>query len=228
MAKSAKKREVIEFLRSMGDEVQNQEELTVIASEIVLLFHKVLKGFRLYPMNNPVFETYAKEFVSNIERLHAHIPVIPLRITKDGFSFIDTLLESGDDDGSDGVSWILFNDGIREIFFQRGLEWDEITSFFRILAKVTVFANEDYDIATLLWEEEFEHIGYIVEEELMESPLFEDSDFEEVFDFDAHSNKIKKILEQKDRELNSEESTFFDGKKRFPNIRKRCATFIKK
>lgn len=220
MAKSAKKREVIEFLRSMGDEIQNQEELTKIASEIVLLFHKVLKGFRLYPMNNPVFETYAKEFVVNIERLHAHIPVIPLRITKDGFSFIDTLLDSGDDDTGDGVSWILFNDGIREIFFQRGLEWDEITSFFRILAKVTVFANEDYDIATLLWEEEFEHIGYIVEEELMESPLFEDSDFEEVFDFEAHSNKIKKILEQKDRELNSEESTFFDAKKDFTILEK--------
>ncbi|MCK5809038.1 HEAT repeat domain-containing protein [bacterium] len=220
MAKSAKKREVIEFLRSMGDEVQNQEELTVIASEIILLFHKVLKGFRLYPMNNPVFETYAKEFVVNIEKLHAHIPVIPLRITKDGFSFLDTLLDGGADDGGDGVSWILFNDGIREIFFQRGLEWDEITIFFRILAKVTVFANEDYDIATLLWEEEFEHIGYIVEEELMESPLFDDNDFEEVFDFDAHSNQIKKVLEQKDRELNDEDATFFEVKKDFTILNK--------
>ncbi len=215
MAKSAKKREIIEFLRSMGDEIKDQEALVSMASDIVTLFHKVLKGFRLYPINNPVFEAYAKEFVDKVEALHVEIPVIPLRVTRDGFMFIDTLLTAGNDDDNEGVSWILFNDGIREIFFQRGLDWDEITRFFRILAKVTVFANEDYDIATLLWEEDFEYIGYIVEEELMESPPFDETDFTEAFDFEAHSNQIKKLLDQKDRELNDADSSFFAAKKDF-------------
>ena len=77
----------------------------------------------------------------------------------------NTLIESTEKDRE--IVFFLYNDGLRELFFQRGTTREEISSLFNVLAQCTLFANEDYDLPTLLWDSNFDNIGYITEDELV-------------------------------------------------------------
>ncbi len=180
-------RSIIEFFRQNTDLAASQEHLRGQADEIVTLFHKVLKGYKLYPLSNPMFKKFAEDFKVKVDLMHTEIPVIPFRIKKNGFLFMKQPVETALEDNE--VIYVLFNDGIREIYFAKGIQYEEILKFFNILAKVTVYASEDYDIATLLWDSEFEHIGYVTEEELIESEPFEYDDFDQGYDLTAAANQ---------------------------------------
>ena len=79
------------------------------------------------------------------------------------------LFDTGERDRE--VVFFLYNDGLREIFFQKGVAREEVTQLFDILAQCTLFANEDYDLSTLLWDHNFTNIGYITEDELIKQNL---------------------------------------------------------
>lgn len=187
MSSKGHDRSIIEFFRQNTELAASQEHLRGQAEEIVTLFHKVLKGYKLYPLSNPMFKKFAEDFKVKVDLMLTEIPVIPFRIKKTGFLFMKQPVETALEDNE--VIYVLFNDGIREIYFAKGITYDEIIAFFNILAKVTVYASEDYDIATLLWDSDFEHVGYVTEEELIESEPFEYEDFEQGYDLNAAANK---------------------------------------
>lgn len=187
MDEAPKKQNLVDFFRKHFEMDESKEHLRGQAAEIVTLFHKVLKGYKLYPINNPMFKKFADDFKVKVDLMLTEIPVIPFRIKKTGFVFMKKPVESALEDQE--VVYVLFNDGIREIYFAKGITYEEILAFFNILAKVTVYASEDYDIATLIWDANFEHIGYVTEEELIESEPFEYDDFDQGYDLNATENR---------------------------------------
>ncbi len=198
---TGQKRNLVDFFRKHFEMDESKEHLRAQAAEIVTLFHKVLKGYKLYPVNNPMFKKFADEFKVKVDLMLTEIPVIPFRIKKTGFVFMKKPVESALEDQE--VVYVLFNDGIREIYFARGITYEEILGFFNILAKVTVYASEDYDIATLIWDAAFGHIGYVTEEELIESEPFEYDDFEQGYDLNAAENRGRDLTPETfaDREV---------------------------
>jgi len=197
--KGKNRKVMIDFFRDQSHLHDKDSKLVKRVEDIVVLFHKVLKSFRLYPINNPVFKNFAEDFKNRLDELHTIIPVLPLRITKNSFNFNKIPIESSGSDGEELV-YILFNDGIRELYFQDGISYDEILKFFRILAKVTVYQSDDYDIATLFWDSDFDHISYVTEEELIEVESFFEKDFELSYDL-----KAKSVLDGDMPKLDSEE-----------------------
>jgi len=187
MDEAPKKQNLVDFFRKHFEMDESKEHLRGQAAEIVTLFHKVLKGYKLYPINNPMFKKFADDFKVKVDLMLTEIPVIPFRIKKTGFVFMKKPVESALEDQE--VVYVLVNDGIREIYFAKGITYEEILAFFNILAKVTVYASEDYDIATLIWDANFEHIGYVTEEELIESEPFEYDDFDQGYDLNATENR---------------------------------------
>ena len=166
---SEKKREIFDFFKDNADKLFNDTDLVRSAKELVALFGKVIRGYRLYPRTNPAFSRFADQFKIKLDEILTDIPSISLRISTKGFMLGNNLLETGEKDRE--VVFFLYNDGLREIFFQKGTQKDEIWQLFDILAQCTLFANEDYDLSTLLWDHNFTNIGYITEDELIKQNL---------------------------------------------------------
>ena len=170
MAKASdKKREIFDFFKDNADKLFDDHELVKLAKELVGLFNKVIRGYRLYPRSNPAFSRFANYFKKKLDEILTDIPSISLRISTNGFMIGNHLLDTGDRDRE--VVFFLYNDGLREIFFQKGTTIDEINQLFDILAQCTLFANEDYDLSTLLWDHNFTNIGYITEDELIKQNI---------------------------------------------------------
>lgn len=176
---SEKKREIFDFFKDNADKIFDDNSLVQPTKELVALFGKVIRGYRLYPRTNPAFSKFADQFKAKIDDILMEIPSISLRISTNGFMLGSHLLDTGKKDRE--VVFFLYNDGLREIFFQKGVSKDEISQLFNILAQCTLFANEDYDLSTLLWDNNFTNIGYITEEELIKQNLTMLNDTENAF-----------------------------------------------
>lgn len=166
---SEKKREIFDFFKDNADKLFDDNELVKSTKELVTLFGKVIRGYRLYPRTNPAFSRFADQFKIKLDDILTDIPSISLRISTKGFMFGSHVLETDEKDRE--VVFFLYNDGLREIYFQKGTQKDEIWQLFDILAQCTLFANEDYDLSTLLWDHNFTNIGYITEDELIKQNL---------------------------------------------------------
>lgn len=163
------KRDIFEYAQKSIEQLPEESRLIRQAGELIALLNKVVKGYRLYPRNNPMFASFAEEFRIKLETVLDAAPVISYRITPGGFFFGKHQLGNLADDNT--ISFLLYNDGVRELFFQQGVTFNEVQRLFNILARVTIYTNDDYDIPTLLWEEHFDFIGYITEDELVRSAI---------------------------------------------------------
>lgn len=166
---SRNKRDVFEFFKENAEKVAGDNGLVDSAKELVALFGKVIRGYKLYPRTNPAFDRFAVQFRKKLDEILSKMPSISLRITPKGFMLGSAVLDTGEKDKE--IVYFLYNDGLREIFFQQGTTRDEVSELFNILAQCTLFANEDYDLATLLWDYNFDNIGYITEDELIKDSI---------------------------------------------------------
>lgn len=176
---SDKKREIFDFFKDNADRLFDDQEVVKLTKELVGLFNKVIRGYRLYPRSNPAFSRFANYFKKKLDEILSDIPSISLRISTNGFMMGNHLLDTGERDRE--VVFFLYNDGLREIFFQQGTTLDEINQLFDILAQCTLFANEDYDLSTLLWDHNFSNIGYITEDELIKQNIAVSSEADDTF-----------------------------------------------
>jgi hypothetical protein len=166
MVKAAEqKREIFDFFKNNAEKIGENTELIHSAKELLGLFGKVIRGYKLYPRSNPAFTRFADQFKDKLDTILNKIPSISFKITTKGVMVANTLLESTEKDRE--IVFFLYNDGLRELFFQKGTTKEEIASLFNVLAQCTLFANEDYDLPTLLWDGNFDNIGYITEDELV-------------------------------------------------------------
>ena len=163
------KRDVFEFFKENAESVAGDSGLIDQAKELVALFGKVIRGYKLYPRTNPAFDRFAFQFRKKLDEILSRMPSISLRITPKGFMLGTAVLDTGEKDKE--IVYFLFNDGLREIFFQQGTTKEEVSQLFNVLAQCTLFANEDYDLATLLWDHNFDNIGYITEDELIKDSI---------------------------------------------------------
>jgi len=168
-ASTQSKRDVFEFFKENAESVAGDTGLVDSAKELVALFGKVIRGYKLYPRTNPAFDRFAFQFRKKLDEILSKMPSISLRITPKGFMLGSAILDTGEKDKE--IVFFLYNDGLREIFFQTGTTKEEVSQLFNILAQCTLFANEDYDLATLLWDHNFDNIGYITEDELIKDSL---------------------------------------------------------
>jgi HEAT repeat protein len=155
----------------------------ILAQDIVQELIKAKKQLNLYPPNNPIYIKTVDEVLGKFKNYFDFYEELPLKIhqyeiTLNGERIYENTQKE------DNLALFFFKDGIKEITFTKGFTRNEFESFMKILnTDFENFALDD-DVVTLLWEEDFEHIKYVVDETIL-------------FDDDVDEEKI--CAEVKDR-----------------------------
>lgn len=134
------------------------------AKEVVQFLAKTARTLKIYSPNNPVHQKFLSELR---EKFDAHLSVYDrLTLQVRQFQFVcgqEVAYENSN--RSESLAFRLYIDGIREISFHEGIEFEEIVDFLEALGKDSGQGQSDDDLATLLWEKGFAHISYQVAEE---------------------------------------------------------------
>jgi hypothetical protein len=139
--------------------------------ELLRLLVKTQKAQRLYDSKNAVAERLELDLYERLaafvsEEGEVQLSVLESQLQCDGA----VVFESAD--RTDSLAFLLYRDGIRLLSFGPGLELQELRSFLRCLNRVAVFTNDQDDLVTLLWEQDFHSIRYYAIEELARNETF--------------------------------------------------------
>ncbi len=138
---------------------------TVSLRAVLKVLVKAQKALRLYQASNAISVRLQEECFSGINTHLDEYGSFTLTIRE--FRILlgeDEVYES--EDRNDSLAFLLFRDGIRKLTFKPGIEKRELHGFLACLNRVSVLSNEQDDLVTLFWEEDFRAIQYYAVDEL--------------------------------------------------------------
>ncbi len=150
-------------VKATGEDDLSQR--TSALADLIRLLVKAQKALRLYQANNAIAHRLEKELYT---KLFAHLEEEgAFELTVREFKILlgeDVLYESTD--RNDSLSFTLFRDGVRKLSFHPGIEDLELHGFLTCLNHVGMHSNDQDDLVTLFWEQDFKSIKYYAIEEL--------------------------------------------------------------
>lgn len=171
------------------DEVEFQPEIEEFdqkefdsAKSLVQLLVKALKSLLLYPENNPIPREFKRklqqsfcDFLDSNEELRLEV--------KHSQLLYQGRMVYEDQDREEGIAYALHRDGVRELIFIKGLEHEELTHFLEALELCLKSTDLEDDLVTLLWEKDFDHIKYLVVDDLLDVDVPNAEDVPDDWDF---------------------------------------------
>jgi len=120
---------------------------------------KAVKAKLVYPSSSKLPAQFKNELAQKAIALFENIDKIDFKITASSIMYgRTTAYESSTK--TENFAHVFFRDGLIGIGFHRGLNEDEISRFIDLLSKMFRTVYVDDDLATLLWEENFQFITY--------------------------------------------------------------------
>ncbi|MDA8079774.1 MAG: HEAT repeat domain-containing protein [Nitrospiraceae bacterium] len=141
------------------------EELRKV-KDIVQSFQKSKKILRMYPANNPIYLTTLENDHKRFKEFFYYRDELTLKIRQNEM-FFDAEQVYFNPDKDDNLSLFFFKDGLRELTFRKGLSYEELEDFFKIISLDFNSEVLDDDIVTLFWEKDFQNIHYVVDETVL-------------------------------------------------------------
>jgi HEAT repeat protein len=152
--------------RGKGHKEGLHSEETKEVKDIILSFLKTKKALRMYLPNNPIYVNSLTELYWRFKSFFKTNEDLILKIKQNEIIYEDTIVYSNPEK-DDNLALLFFKDGIRELTFKTGLTESEILDFIKTVNLDFEKEILDDDIVTLLWEKDFEHINYVVDEEFL-------------------------------------------------------------
>jgi HEAT repeat protein len=143
------------------------------AREVFNALIKAKKAFRMYPQNNPVYTRTLADIYGRFGEFLDYHEELRLRITQHHI-YYDSQEIYHNPEKEDNLALFFFKDGLRELNFSKGLTKSELEDFIKVLAFDVAREAADDDVVTLLWEKDFQHIQYVVDEVYLVDPSEED------------------------------------------------------
>lgn len=122
---------------------------------------KAFRAWQLYLPNNPTRERAIAVAAEAFARCWKDEPT-PIRLQVREAAFVDdgTVVLSEADRPTEGIPWLLYRDGIREVTIQPGFDEAEISLLLSLLQRARHAAPDDDDLVTILWLADLESLSY--------------------------------------------------------------------
>jgi HEAT repeat protein len=144
------------------------------ARDVIQALLKSKKIIRMYPSNNPVYVKTLEEGYIRFRDYFGYREDLIVKIKQNEITWeAEQIYASAEKE--DNLALFFFKDGLRELTFKRGLTYEEMEEFLKIIAMDFEREVVDDDIVTLLWERDFQNIQYVVDESI----LIDDENYEE-------------------------------------------------
>jgi HEAT repeat protein len=153
------------------------------AKVLVQVLVKTLKSLLLYPKNNPIPREFRRklhrsfcDFLDSNDELRLEV--------KHSQLLCQGRMVYEDHDREEGMAYALHKDGVRELMFVRGVDQEELSQFLETIESSLKSPELEDDLVTLLWEKDFDHIKYLVVDDLLDVDVPNAEDVPDDWDFE--------------------------------------------
>lgn len=137
-------------------------------AEVISALAASLRSYRLYEGSNPMVDRFVGTFRQKLAAIWDELPQLVLQIEE------DRILWEGHEvfpraEPNHELAFLFYKDGIRELTLLPGFEDDaEPLNLLTVLARAPALREEEDDLITLLWQENFAHLRYATVEAAIE------------------------------------------------------------
>lgn len=161
----------IEARDKMGKKKEEEEileERSVKATRALLqTFLQTVKAFRLYEADHPILNKFLERLKKDFDHYFEEFESFPLLVGEFRLYYRGKIVYENQD-LKESLAFYFYRDGIREIKFIRGLEFQEVVNFLNVVRKGESVNRMEDDLVTLLWEQDFSHITFGTVDEFIE------------------------------------------------------------
>ncbi len=159
----------VENIETTKGEFEEKELYEEVKSTKALIqtFLQTLKAYRLYESNHPILSKFLERLKRDFENYFEEFDSFSLQVGEYNLYFKGKVVYESDDI-KESLAFHFFKDGIREIRFLKGLEFEEIVDFLNIVRKSDFINRLEDDLVTLLWERDFSHIIFTTVDEFLD------------------------------------------------------------
>ncbi len=176
------------FLKWRELENKHKEALFPLVEKTFQTFFRIYKTIKIYRIDNPIFKNQLSEFIDLLNHIE-FVDGFSVAVRKTGFYFLNKELELDDEEFKPFLRMMVTN-GIKEMFFAKGIDAPEITRFFLIAQRFIAHNDSDSDILSTSWDAGIEHLIFITDMESGDSENFQEFDFENK----SEINNLEEIL----------------------------------
>jgi len=132
----------------------------IYVTDLLKAFVKAVRAHQLYLPNNPMHARSLEAVRESFSALWQHTDEIDLQVVETRLEWEGRVVLDEEERTSDNIAWLLYKDGIRELKMLKGFEQEELNVFFNLLQRVRKATDDDDDLLTLMWEQEFATLQY--------------------------------------------------------------------
>ena len=131
-----------------------------IVEELLRLLVKAVRAHQLYMHNNPTYLRAIELLVGGFNQIWQHTDEIAFQFTETEFRWHERAVLHEPSKSADSLPWLFFKDGIREVKILRGFETEELGKLLDVIQRARKATQEDDDLLTMLWEQDFVYLRY--------------------------------------------------------------------
>ena len=184
---------------------ENEVDPVVLESvkRVIQLLNNTLKSLLIYPKNNPLPKEFKKKLYWSLGEFLDTYDELKLEVESSSMSYEGkTIYEDGDRE--EGIAFILHRDGIRVLSLLKGLDQSESDEFIEVMETGLRTRELEEDLVTMLWEKDFNHIKYLVVDDLLDVQVPSAEEIPDSWDFHRlFSSEIRKTEQETTAELDS-------------------------
>jgi len=147
------------------------EEAAKSAKSLIQTFLQTVKGYRLYESNHPILVKFLERLKKDFDKYFEEYDIFTLQIGEHQLLYHGKVVYESQD-VKESLAFVFYKDGIRELRFYRGMEFNEILDFLTVVRKSDLVNRMEDDLVTLLWEKDFSHIVFNTVDEFLDKGAF--------------------------------------------------------
>lgn len=155
---------------SNGTEVAFDREKFEEVKFLLLLISKTISSIKIFSLKHSTVIGVIDDLWDNLNRFLEANWKIELEIEEFSFTFQKKTVYS-DDKAIKSLPFLFYKDGMRKLFFYKGLRKEELIDFFKIIKDVYSLPAEESDIVDLLWIKDFANIRYYAPDDFLETKI---------------------------------------------------------
>jgi HEAT repeat protein len=152
------------------------------AKSLIHFLNKTLRSLLLYPKNNLIPKEFKRKLYQSFSDFLDSNEELKLEVKQSQLLYQGRIVYE-EEEREQGITYALHKDGVRELVFIKGLEQEELTHFLETLEIGLKSTDLEQDLVTLLWEKDFNHIKYLVVDDLLDVDVPHAEDIPDDWDF---------------------------------------------
>ncbi|MGB7061258.1 MAG: HEAT repeat domain-containing protein [Candidatus Zixiibacteriota bacterium] len=150
---------------------------------LIQLLNNSLKSLLIYPSNNPLPKEFKRKLYQGLSEFLDAQDELNLEVKSHQLLYAGkAVYRDGEREG--GMAYVLHKDGVRELTFLKGLEFEEVQDLLEVMHTCFKSPDSEEDLVTLLWEKDLNHVKYLVVDDLLDVDVPSAEDVPDDWDFD--------------------------------------------